>query len=60
MKPQCKRFFAWMLPVAAALLVLIGTLTLGQTFTRYDELSLQRQDSQLEEMVRSADANIAL
>ena len=59
MKPQCKRFFAWMLPVAA-LLVLIGALTLEQTFTRYDELSLQRQDSQLEEMARSADANIAL
>lgn len=49
----------FLLPVVL-LLMIIGGVMLGHTINRYNELSLQRQDEQLEEMAEALDANMAV
>ena len=44
---------------AAILLICIGAVMLANTFNHYNELSLQRQDAQLENMAEAADASMA-
>ena len=44
---------------AAILLICIGVIMLANTFNHYNELSLQRQDAQLENMAEAADASMA-
>lgn len=45
---------------AAFLLVISGVALLTHTFSDYNELSLQRQDAQLQDMAQAADENIAV
>lgn len=57
-KPHIKGVI--LLLAAAILLVVLGVVLLAQTFTHYNELSLARQDSQLQDMARAADESIAV
>lgn len=45
---------------AAILLVAVGVVMLGQTFTHYNDLSLQRQDNQVQSAAKAADEHIAV
>ncbi len=54
-----KRLLTYGLLTAGILLIVIGSVLLAQTFRGYNELSLSRQDRQLEEMARTIDHNMA-
>lgn len=55
------RAFALYLGLTASiLLVAIGVVMLGQTFTHYNDLSMQRQDDQVQSMAKAADEHIAV
>lgn len=45
--------------ISAILLIITGVVMLADTFTHYNELSLQRQDTQLENTAVAADASMA-
>lgn len=49
----------YILMSAAVWLIIISVIMLARTFNHYNELSLQRQDSQLESMAQTADAGMA-
>ena len=49
----------YILMSAAVWLIIISVIMLARTFNHYNELSLQRQDSQLERMAQTADAGMA-
>jgi len=60
MRSRKSRSLLWILLTAAVLLIVSGFVMLMQTFTRYNELSLRRQDVQLQEMVSAADHYISI
>ena len=61
MKTSKRRQWAFTLGLAAAVVLMIaGTLMLVHTITAYNRLSLQRQDSQLQDMAHAADRYIAI
>lgn len=57
---KLRRLIPHLLLVAALIMVVGGVLVMTQTFTHYNELSLQRQDDQLEEMARTVDESISM
>lgn len=56
---RCGKRCFFLLFAAAILLVIVGVGMLAQVFTRYNELSMARQDSQLQSMAKAADRSIA-
>lgn len=53
-----KRRLFYSILIAAILLIITGVIMLADTFTHYNELSLQRQDAQLENMAIVADTSM--
>lgn len=61
LKSLKKRGLAFYFLLSASILLVIGgVLMLAQTFTYYNELSLERQDRQLQDMAEAADESIAI
>lgn len=56
---RCGKRCFFLLFAAAILLVIVGVGMLAQVFTHYNELSMARQDSQLQSMAKAADRSIA-
>lgn len=54
-----RRWPIYLLVTAAVLMACISVTVLMRTFNQYSELSLQRQDSQLEKMAEAADITMA-
>lgn len=56
---RCGKRCFFLLFAAAILLVIVGVGMLAQVFAHYNELSMARQDSQLQSMAKAADRSIA-
>ena len=54
-----RRWLVYLLVTAAVLMACISVTVLMRTFNQYYELSLQRQDSQLEKIAQAADVTMA-
>lgn len=55
-----QRFWTSLLLGAALLMVITGVMVMSQTFAYYNELSLARQDRQLEETARTVDESMTM
>jgi len=55
-----QRFWISLLLGAALLMVITGVMVMSQTFAYYNELSLARQDGQLEETARTVDESMTM